>query len=130
MIKLISSHCSLAVLAMFVAGAGHAQSGKPLDNDQLVGLTKNGITLQLGGEGTGYTGSLKLSRNGKGKGSATMDDGNKISIVGTWAIKDGKFCRTWSDLDGGKEVCEHWYPTSGRSVDVYNGNAKLGVNSW
>lgn len=118
------------VLFYSATGASHAQSGKPLSSDQLVGLTENGLTLQLGGEGMGYKGSLKLSKNGKGKGSATLDNGNKITIAGTWAIKDGKFCRTWSDLDGGKEVCETWYPTSGRSVDVYNGSAKLGVNSW
>ena len=121
-----------AVFAFVLSAAGvaFAQSGKPLTNEQLVQLTENGITLKLGGEGEGYVGSLKLSKNGKGKGSATTDSGDKISIVGTWKIVDGKFCRTWKDLNDGKQLCETWYPTSGSSVDVYDGKRKVGVNSW
>ena len=107
-----------------------AQSGKPLTNEQLVQLTQNGITLKLGGEGEGYIGSLKLSKNGEGNGSATTDAGEKISIIGTWRIKDGKFCPTWKDLNDGEEVCETWYLTSGNSVEVYLGKERIGVNSW
>ena len=118
------------VLPLFVATAAFAQSGKQMTNEQLVQLTANGVTLKLGGEGMGYAGNLKLSRDGKGKGSATTDGGGKVSLSGTWKIKDGMFCRTWKEHNNGKEVCETWYLTSGNSVEVYNGKEKIGVNSW
>jgi len=64
------------------------------------------------------------------KGGATTDGGDKIQIVGTWEVRGDKFCRVWTKLDGGKEICETWYLTSGRSVEVFNGKKRLGVNSW
>lgn len=97
---------------------------------QLTDLLKNGATLQLGGEGQGYSGSLKLNKNGKGNGKAKTDDGTEISLKGTWSIKGDQFCRKWKGIDGGNEVCETWVLTSPRSVDVYNGDQKIGVNSW
>ena len=117
-------------LSLMMASAVCAQSGKPLTGEQLAQLTQNGITLKLGGAGLGYSGSLKLSKNGKGKGSATTDAGDKVSIAGTWKIEDGKFCRIWKGLDEGQQVCETWYPASGNSVEVYNGKKRIGVNSW
>jgi hypothetical protein len=75
-------------------------------------------------------GAIKLTKNGTGKGSATTDAGQIIKLEGTWAIKGDKFCRVWNDLDNGSEVCETWVSTSPRSVDVYNGDKKIGVNSW
>lgn len=101
-----------------------------MTEEELSALTANGITLKLGGEGMGYQGELALAADGTAKGGAKMDNGNELSIAGTWAIKDGKFCRTWADLDGGKEVCETWIKTSDNSVEVYNGDQMLGVNSW
>jgi hypothetical protein len=128
MIKVLT----LASLVTFgvLATASHAQSCKALSTDQLAQLTSKGVTLKLGGEGEGYSGSLKLNKNGSAKGGATTDAGDKISIAGKWRIADNKFCRTWSDLNDGKEVCETWCLVSGSSVDVYNGNRKIGVNSW
>jgi hypothetical protein len=118
------------ILILTVAQGAFAQSGTPMTSDELTALTANGVTLVLGGEGMGYKGELVLGADGKGEGGATMDNGNKLSIAGTWAIKNGKFCRTWIDLDGGQEVCETWYKTSESSVEVYNGDTMLGVNSW
>lgn len=117
-------------VSMLLAGAAFAQTGKPLTNEQLTQLTANGITLQLGGPGQGYTGTLKLTKNGKGKGSAVTDAGDKLTLTGTWSIEDGKFCRSWAEFNGGQKVCETWYLMSSRSVDVYNGSERLGVNSW
>lgn len=125
-----SLRIAIVCTALVWSGASHAASCKAMNNDQLTQLTANGITLTLGGEGQGYVGTLKLKKDGTGKGSATTDAGGKIKIAGNWSIRDGKFCRTWADLDGGQEVCETWCLTSGNTVDVYNGDAKLGVNSW
>ncbi|NEX47392.1 hypothetical protein G3572_14355 [Rhodobacter sp. ETT8] len=107
-----------------------SQSTKAMTAEQMAAMTSNGVTLTLGGPGMGYKGSLELTKDGKGKGSAVTDAGQKISISGTWRLNGNMFCRTWRDLDGGKEVCETWHPISSRSVEVYNGKSKLGVNSW
>ena len=118
------------LIASTLASAAFSQSGTPMTNEELTALTANGVTLSLGGKGMGYTGELVLTADGRGDGSATMDSGDKLSIAGTWAIKDGKFCRVWADLDGGKEVCETWIKKTDTSVEVYNGDQMLGVNSW
>ena len=107
-----------------------AQTLNGLSNAELVGLTENGITLKLGAKGEGYQGSLKLSANGTGKGKATTDSGQTIVLSGTWHIVGDKFCRTWKGQDAGKEVCETWVAKSDRSVDVFNGDQRLGLNSW
>ena len=118
----------LTIAFSALAAGASAQSG--MSQADLEKLTRNGITLTLGGEGQGYSGSLKLNKNGKGRGSATLDNGNKINLQGAWVIRNGQFCRTWKGIDNGQEVCETWVLTSGRSVDVYNGDQKIGVNSW
>ncbi len=120
----------MLVASLAWGDATYAQSGPAMTDEQLRQLTGNGITLGLGGPGEGYEGSLKLSKNGKGKGSAVTDGGDKISISGTWEIRDGKFCRVWATLDEGREVCETWVLTSGRSVEVFDGSRRLGVNTW
>lgn len=118
------------LLLVLAATPALAQSGTPMTGEELAALTANGATITLGGDGMGYKGELVLTPDGKGEGGATMDSGDVISIAGTWAIKDGKFCRTWADLDGGNEVCETWVKTSDTSAEVYNGDQMLGVNSW
>ncbi|WP_104665463.1 hypothetical protein [Ensifer adhaerens] len=115
-------------LAMTQAPAGAAD--KVLSEADLTKLLAGGKTLALGGKGMGYTGSIDLTADGKGDGSAKTDDGTVIPINGTWHIKGDRFCRKWKDLDGGKEVCETWRLTSPGHVDVYNGKKKIGVNSW
>ncbi len=127
---MIKSLFKAASIVLLLGAPSGALAQKGLTGAQLTDLTGKGITLKLGGAGQGYEGTLKLSANGNGKGSAVTDAGNKISIVGTWTIEGDKFCRVWKDLDEGQEVCETWVPTSDRSVDVYNGKRKIGVNSW
>ncbi|WP_282127544.1 hypothetical protein [Roseobacter litoralis] len=116
--------------ALFFSTSAISETKGALKNKHLTTLTKNGITLTLGGEGQGYLGKLKLAKNGKGEGSAKTDSGQTIRIKGTWSIRGDQFCRVWADLDDGKEVCETWVSTSPRSVDVYKGDTKIGVNSW
>ncbi len=124
--------CMIAItlLSLSCVGSAHAESGRKLTGEELSSLLGNGATLQLGGEGMGYKGTLKLNKNGAGKGSAKTDDGTNLTFTGTWAIKGDTFCRTWAEFNDGKEVCETWRLTSARSVDVYNGSEKIGVNSW
>jgi len=119
-----------ACIALLFGAPSVALAQKGLTGAQLTQLTGKGITLTLGGAGQGYQGTLKLSANGKGKGSAVTDAGDKISIVGTWTIEGDQFCRAWKDLNEGQVVCETWVPTSAQSVDVYNGKERIGVNSW
>ncbi|WP_299677134.1 hypothetical protein [uncultured Roseobacter sp.] len=118
------------IAALISTTVAVAETKGALKNKHLTMLIENGITLKLGGEGHGYVGSLKLTKDGRGTGSAKTDSGRTINIDGTWAVKGDQFCRTWKDLDEGKEVCETWISTSPRSVDVYKGDQKLGVNSW
>ena len=123
---------ALITIAALSAGSSDAQSCKAMTTEQLQQLTVNGANLKLGGEGKGYSGSLKLKKDGTGKGSAKTDAGQKIDFSGKWYIADDRFCRNWTgDLgDSGQDVCEKWCLTSGRSVDVYNGNSMIGTNSW
>lgn len=123
----------LALLATVLVGLADptfGQSGNQMTHEQLVKLTSNGLILNLGGADEGYAGKLTLRSDGTGKGGATTDAGDQITISGKWWIQDGRFCRVWAALDKGKEVCETWYLTSGSSVEVYNGKSRIGVNSW
>lgn len=120
----------LTLLASLLALPAIAQDGPAMTGKQLTELLAKGATLQLGGDGMGYKGKLTLAADGTGKGSAKTDDGTKITLSGKWRIDGNKFCRTWADLDGGKEVCETWHLTSGRSVQVYVDGKMVGANSW
>jgi hypothetical protein len=117
-----------------VAGLALAPSAtlaqSALSQDQLTKLIGSGGTLKLGGPDEGYSGTLVLKSNGTGEGKATTDSGDRIQFSGTWAIRDGKFCRTWSGIGTGEESCETWVPTSPRSVDVIVNGEKIGANSW
>ena len=124
-----SFFCAILALGLASAAPAYSKSGA-LSNSELMQLTENGISLILGGPDLGYTGKLKLTKDGKGRGSATTDAGDKIDIRGTWSIQGDQFCRIWKSLNDGKEVCETWVSTSDRSVDVYNGDKKIGKNSW
>lgn len=119
----------LSVLTVTDTGGAEA-AGKKMKGAELTELLSGGKTIQLGGPGEGYAGELTLSADGKGSGSAKTDDGTVIKLEGVWAIKGDKFCRTWADLDGGKEVCETWVITGKNKVDVMNGKKRLGVNHW
>nr|CAD6609999.1 hypothetical protein RTCK_02233 [Rhizobium sp. TCK] len=122
------SYAILLVLGVTITGSG-AQA-KDLANDDLKALLSAGKTLQLGGEGTGYSGTLAVSSDGTAKGLAKTDAGQEIVINGTWRIEDNRFCRTWETLDQGREVCERWELVGTDKVEVYNGDEMIGVNSW
>lgn len=101
-----------------------------MTGDQLQALLADGLTMTLGGKGEGYLGELVLGADGTGNGSAKTDAGDTINIAGTWAIKGDQFCRVWADLSDGKEVCETWVVKSDTSVEVYDGESRIGLNSW
>jgi hypothetical protein len=103
---------------------------KRMSGAELSALLANGKTVKLGGPGEGYSGELVLSADGKGSGSAKTDGGTVIKIEGAWAVKGDKFCRTWSGLDDGKEICETWVLVGTNKVHVMNGKKKVGVNHW
>jgi hypothetical protein len=97
----------LAVMA--AACSGSAMADETMTGDQLAELLADGKTIMLGGPGTGYSGELVLTADGKGKGEAKTDDGSKTFVIeGTWEIRDDKFCRIWAEISEGKEVCETW----------------------
>ncbi|KQV35673.1 MULTISPECIES: hypothetical protein [unclassified Rhizobium] len=126
----IVSAMLLAVLTTILGLHPADAADKTLKAADLKELLGNGKTLALGGKGMGYTGTLNLSADGKGEGSAKTDGGDVITISGTWHIQGDKFCRTWAGLDKGKEVCETWRLTSPNHVDVFQGKKKIGANSW
>jgi hypothetical protein len=102
-----------------------------MTGDELKALLSPGKTIMLGGAGEGYSGELAINADGTAKGRATTDDGKKtFNIEGTWLIKGNKFCRTWKELDGGKENCESWIKSGENKVIVKVGKKKLGVNHW
>jgi len=116
------------IIALFVTSAlaAGAMSGK-----ELTALLGNGKTLMLGGPGAGYKGELTLTKDGKGMGQVTLDNGQVIKIQGSWKIKGKKFCRTWiGGRDAGKQVCETWVKTGDKSVKVMVGKKDIGTNSW
>ena len=120
----------LAATAMAVVTTASA-ADETMTGVQLTELLSAGKTIKLGGPGMGYSGELVLTPDGKGKGEAKTEDGSKtFAIEGTWEIKGDAFCRTWTDLDEGKEVCETWVMTEPKKVKVMNGENELGVNSW
>lgn len=96
---------------------------------ELTALVGQGKTINLGGEGEGYSGTLEIKADGTASGSAKTDAGKKIVIKGTWAIEEGQFCRKWKGLDGGKKVCETWKKIGDNKVEVLE-IKKLGVNWW
>jgi hypothetical protein len=101
-----------------------------MTGDEMNALLSSGKTLSLGGKGQGYAGTLVLSADGKGEGSAKPDSGGQIKLSGTWKITGDKFCRIWADLDDGKEVCETWVKAGPSSVKVMKGKKQIGMNSW
>lgn len=121
----------LATALMLSGAAFEANAaGKAMKGAELGALLNDGKTVNLGGKGEGYSGTLVLAKDGTAKGSVKTDDGTTINLGGTWKIKGDKFCRTWKDLDSGKEVCETWRVKSPTQVEVYVGKKRAGLNSW
>ena len=87
-------------------------------------------TINLGGKGEDYAGTLLLKADGTGAGTAKTDSGDMITLDGTWVIKKNTFCRKWKALDKGKEVCEAWKKIGENRVEVQVKKKKVGINWW
>jgi hypothetical protein len=123
--RLILAAAAMALLSL-PAAAEEAMTGA-----QMKELLAGGKTIMLGGPGTGYSGELALTADGKGKGQAKTDDGSKTFMIeGTWEIRDDTFCRTWAEISDGKEVCETWILIEPKKVRVMNGEKEVGTNYW
>ena len=121
----------LSLLAAMVVLGGPAMAEEVMTGAQLKELLAAGKTIKLGGSGTGYSGELVFTPDGKGKGQAKTDDGSKTFVIeGTWEIKDDTLCRTWTEFDEGKEVCETWVLVEPKKVKVMNGEKEVGTNYW
>jgi hypothetical protein len=120
----------LALVCFGTASTVVMAAGKDMKEAELKSLLEGGKTLQLGGKGMGYTGSLDIAADGTASGAAQPDNGEKIVLKGKWRIKGNAFCRTWEGMDGGKEVCERWRLVEPNKVEVYVGKEMTGVNSW
>lgn len=108
-----------------------ALAAEKMKGAELSALLANGKEIILGGPGKGYSGTLNLTADGKGKGQVTLESGDVIQIEGVWKIKKDHFCRTWKGgRDAGKEVCETWTKTGPNAVNVTAGKKDLGNNSW
>lgn len=120
-----------AVFTAFMLTASPLLAAEKMTGAELTMLLSSGKDLRLGGPGKGYSGTLSLTADGKGKGSVKLDSGDIIPIEGVWKIKKDRFCRTWKGgRDSGKEVCETWTKTGPTSVEVFVGKKDMGSNSW
>ena len=117
---------SILLLATFPTAAADVF----MTGDELRALFTADKTINLGGPGEGYAGTLTIKADGTGAGEAKTDDGKVIALEGTWRIKRDSFCRKWKGLDKGKEVCEAWKKTADNRVEVQVKKKKTGVNSW
>jgi len=97
---------------------------------EITALIGEGKTINLGGKGEGYSGTLDLRADGTGSGSAKTDDGKTLVIEGTWKIKGNLFCRKWDGFDKGKTICESWKKIGENRVEVQLAKKKIGVNWW
>ncbi|MCT7377304.1 hypothetical protein [Chelativorans salis] len=98
---------------------------------ELSELLSAGKNIRLGGPGTGYSGELVLTSDGRGNGQAKTDDGTKTFVLeGTWRIKGDEFCRQWAAFDDGNEVCETWVLIGTKQAKVVVGDDQIGINSW
>jgi hypothetical protein len=119
----------LATLLILAGATSVFAADELMTGAEFTTLIGSGKTINLGGQGEGYAGTLELKADGTGSGAAKTDAGKKVVIKGTWAIKDDRFCRKWKGLDGGKEVCEAWKKVGTNKVEVLKVE-KLGVNWW
>lgn len=121
---------AVSMIMAFSAISAASAADTKMSGADLTALLASGKTVKLGGPGEGYTGQLTLHADGRGSGAAKTDDGTVIAIEGVWRIKGDKFCRTWTGLDGGKEICETWVLVDDNKVHVMNGKKKIGTNQW
>lgn len=118
-------------LALTVTGCAATRGPEgALSGQQLTDLTANGLTMDIGTPGTGFSGELELSADGTGEGYFDNPEGERTPLTGTWEVRDGQFCRVWAAVNNGEEVCEDWVPMDATSVAVLVDGRQIGVNSW
>lgn len=117
----------VATALLVAAGASQAQELNYLSGDEIRALLAQPVTITL--VGPGHTGNVVLSPDGTGVGEATLKDGKKLDVSGTWEIDGDQFCRKW-EFNKPKRVCENWERVGERAVSVYIDDEFVGTNSW
>jgi hypothetical protein len=118
----------IALALLLVTTPAAAQEA--MTGDELEALLGIGKTLTLGGPGAAYSGQVTLKSDGTGSGSAKTADGKDIEIGGVWYIQGNQFCRSWKNVDEGKEVCETWVKNGNNSARVLVDGKEISVASW
>lgn len=131
---IISATTALMCLFAACAGAQERQAGgtgdtKFLSGAELQALLADGLTLTLGGPGEGYTGTIRLGSDGTGVGRATLADGKRLNVSGTWTIEGDQFCRRWR-YNNSVEVCETWRMLGDDKAEIFINGERAGLNSW
>lgn len=130
----------LVSVAAVLLIAGCADTGSPagaLSQTELDALTANGMSMNIGTPGSGFSGEFQLTANGTGSGYFDNPEGERTRLRGTWENRDGQFCRVWDVVDArgttvsaGEDVCEDWVRIDDRSVAVLVDGRQIGVNRW
>jgi hypothetical protein len=108
--------------------ASPAMAQETVTGDELEALLGPHRTVVI--RGPGYTAELTLKSSGAGLGSATFDDGKVTKISGAWYISGNQFCRSWDNIDEGKEVCETWVKDGSNKVRVLVDGKEIEEISW
>lgn len=120
---------TVGIGTLFIAAPSVFATDTYMTGEEITALIGTGKTINLGGAGEGYVGSLEIKADGTAAGSVKTDGGILV-IKGTWVVKQNNFCRNWVSLDGDKVVCESWKKIGDKRVEVQDNNKKLGVNWW
>ena len=118
---------ALGLALTLIATSALAQEA--MTGDELEDLLGKDKSFVLGGPGTGYAGEVVFRSDGTTSGSVKTDDGKVTEIGGVWYIVGNKVCRTWKDVDEGKEVCGTWIKDGDNKARVLVDGKVLGV-SW
>lgn len=124
----LRAFCISGVTLIVLAASAYAKD-MAMKGSELTALLSGGKTINLGGPGESYSGTLTLAADGTGNGSGKENSGAAFTITGTWKIKGDKFCRQWN-INGNKEICETWVMVGPNKVNVMDGKKKIGVNWW
>jgi hypothetical protein len=128
----------LAALPLLAAGC--AQTGGPedtLSQAELEAVTADGLSMDIGTPGSGFSGEFTLMADGTGSGYFDNPEGERTRLRGPWEIRNGQFCRSWDIVDAsgatiseGEDVCEDWVRIDDTSVAVLVDGRQIGVNDW
>jgi hypothetical protein len=129
---------TFAALTLVLAGC--ADTGGPagaLSQSELEAVTANGLSMDIGTPGSGFSGEFRLTADGRGSGYFDDPQGARTRLNGTWEIRNGQFCRVWDIVDAagatistGEDVCEDWVRIDDTAVAVLVDGRQIGVNDW